>query len=285
MNIAHGVIGAAYGDERSTVLAYGHLLAAVGLVLAAIAVAAARSVDQWRLAFVAPIAAIALILLWNLPGRLPTRAREATTDRVTYAAVPAAVWIGGVVLALSVGVEWAVTFWAASFLRDPVGLRPAYADATTVAVLAALVIGRWVLGRLTVRYAANRLLRVALVVVGAAAVPYLLGARLEDPYGAIVAVAGLGTLCLTITMLFPLALVATMGAVGGSAAEQQRASAAALLIGALGAVVTPYLLGAVADATTLTTALLMIPVGSALAMVSLALMHRSTDRQLVRAQR
>jgi hypothetical protein len=45
-------------------------------------------------------------------------------------------------------------------------------------------------------------------------------------------------------------------------------------MGAAGAVMTPYLLGATADATTLTTALVVLPVGAMLALLGIAAMQR-----------
>jgi len=275
INIAHGVLGSEHADGRGTVLANAHLFAALGLAAAAVAVAAARAVGQWRLAFAVPVAVVAVILLTRQPERLPAYASAASAPEAPAPAPSTAVRIGGMVLALSVAVEWAVTFWAASFLRDPVGLTPAFADAITIAVLATLVVGRWVLGRLTRARGAGVLLRTAFVVTIAMSVPYLAGPRLPQPLSVIVPVAALVALCLTVTMLFPLALAVTLTAAGGSAAEQQHASATALGMGAAGAVVTPYLLGATADATTLTTALVILPVGAVLALLGMAAMHRA----------
>ena len=276
INIAHGVLGAEHADGRGTVLARAHLFAALGLASAAIVVAGARAVGEWRLAFAVPVAVAAAILLTRQPDRLPS---QTPTSPASHPPAPAPapstmVRVGGLVLGLSVAVEWAVTFWAASFLRDPVGLTPTYADAITIGVLAALVIGRWLLGRLTRARDVGLLLRMALVTTIAMSVPYLAGPRLPDPFGVIVPVVALVVLCLTVAMLFPLALAVTLMAAGDSAPEQQRASATALGMGAAGAVMTPYLLGATADATTLTTALVVLPVGAMLALFGIAAMHR-----------
>lgn len=277
INIAHGVLGSEHADGRGTVLANAHLFAALGLVSAAVAVAGARAVGQWRLAFAVPVVVVAVILLTRQPQRLPARSTAPAETPAPPPPTSTAVRIGGIVLALSVAVEWAVTFWAASFLRDPIGLTPAFADTITIGVLAALVLGRWLLGRLTRRRAADLLLRAAFMVTIATSVPYLVGPRLPDPFGIIVPVVALVVLCLTVTMLFPLALAVTLTAAGGSATEQQHASATALGMGAAGAVITPYLLGAVADATTLNTALVVLPAGALFALLGIAAMHRSTQ--------
>jgi fucose permease len=277
INIAHGVLGSEHADGRGTVLANAHLFAALGLASAALVVAGARAVGQWRLAFAVPVVVVAVILFTRQPRRLPTHTADPAAPSAPRTPTSTAVRIGGIVLALSVAVEWAVTFWAASFLRDPVGLTPAFADAITVGVLAALVLGRWLLGRLTRARAADLLLRAAFVITIATSVPYLAGPRLPDPFGVIVPVVALLVLCLTVTMLFPLALALTLTAAGGSSAEQQHASATALGMGAAGAVITPYLLGATADATTLTTALVVLPAGALLALLGMAAMHRSTQ--------
>lgn len=274
INIAHGVLGSEHADGRGTVLANAHLFAALGLAAAAVVVAGARAVGQWRLAFAVPVAVVAVILLTRQPERLPVHA-SAVSAPAPASPPSTAVRIGGIVLALSVAVEWAVTFWAASFLRDPVGLAPAFADAVTIAVLATLVVGRWLLGRLTRARGVGVLLRTAFIVTIAMSLPYLAGPRLPEPLSVIVPVAALVALCLTVTMLFPLALAVTLTAAGGSAAEQQHASATALGMGAAGAVITPYLLGATADATTLTTALVILPIGAVLALLGMAAMHRA----------
>lgn len=277
INIAHGVLGSERADGRGTVLANAHLFAAIGLASAAVAVAAARAVGQWRLAFALPVVGVVVILLTRQPQRLPANAAASAETPVQPTPTSTAVRIGGMVLALSVAVEWAVTFWAASFLRDPIGLTPTFADAMTIGVLAGLVLGRSLLGRLIRRRAAVVLLRAAFVVTIAMSVPYLVGPRLPDPFGVVVPVVALVLLCLTVTMLFPLALAVTLTAAGGSATEQQRASATALGMGAAGAVVTPYLLGATADATTLTTALVVLPAGALLALLAIAAMHRTAQ--------
>lgn len=276
VNIAHGVLGSEHDHDRSTALAHAHLFASVGLVTAAVVVAGARAVGQWRLAFGVPVVLVAAILLTRQPARLPPPIDVTVTPPAPKTSASMAVRIGGVVLALAVAVEWAVTFWAATFLRDPVGLSPAYADAITVVVLASLVGGRWILGRLTRTRPASTLLRIALIVTVAVALPYLTGARLPAPYAVVVPVAALVVLCVTVTTLFPLALAVTLTAAGGSAGEQQHASATAMGMGAAGAVVTPYLLGATADATTLTTALAVLPVGALLGVLGISVMGRHT---------
>lgn len=278
MNVAHGVIGAEHGDHRGTFLVTAHLCAAGGLVSAAAVVGGARALGEWRLAFVAPVTVIAVLLARRLPLRLPTRrpGLEGTAGR--RAPAPPAVRIGGLVLALAVTVEWAVMFWAASFLRDPVGLPPGYADLATIGVLTTMVVGRWGLTRLTRRYGAVALLRLAFVITIAASLPYLSGPRLPGLAGVVVPIIALVVLCLLVTTLFPLGLTATLATAGPSAAEQQQASAVALSISAVLTIAGPYLLGAAADATTLTKAMLVLPAGAALALAGIVWMQRHTPR-------
>lgn len=181
-------------------------------------------------------------------------------------------------LALAVTVEWAVMFWAASFLRDPVGLAPGYADIATVGVLATMVIGRWGLSRLTRRYGTVTLLRLAFVVTVVVSLPYLSGPQLPGISGLVVPIAALVMLCLLVTTLFPLGLTATLATAGPSAADQQQASAVALGIGAALTIGGPYLLGAAADATSLTTALLVLPTGAMLALAGIGWMQRQATQ-------
>jgi fucose permease len=275
LNIAHGVIGSEYSNDRETVLVNAHLMASVGIASAAVVVAAARALGQWRLAFAAPALVVMVMLTYRFPHLLPPRAPEPRKANDAAPAVPAAVRIGGGVLALVVAVEWAVTFWAATYLRDPVGLPSGYADVITICVLATLVVGRVLLSRLTQHWDAAGLLRAGLLVTIVASLPYLAGPRMPAPYGFAVPIVALFVLCLLVTTLFPLALTVTLGMTGESAAEQQRTSAAALSISSIGAIVTPYMLGSVADATTLTIALVVLPVGSLLALAGLVTMRRA----------
>ena len=278
MNVAHGVIGAEHGDDRGTFLVTAHLFAAGGLVSAAAVISGARAVGEWRLAFVAPVAVIAVQLISRIPLRLPTRRPGPRSPTSRTAPAPPAVRIGGLVLALAVTVEWAVMFWAASFLRDPVGLAPGYADIATVGVLATMVIGRWGLSRLTRRYGAVTLLRLAFMVTVAVSLPYLSGPQLPGISGLVVPIAALVMLCLLVTTLFPLGLTTTLATAGPSAADQQQASAVALGISAALTIGGPYLLGAAADATSLTTALLVLPTGAMLALAGIGWMQRQATQ-------
>jgi fucose permease len=94
----------------------------------------------------------------------------------------------------------------------------------------------------------------------------------------VVPIAALAVLCMTVTTLFPLSLAVTMDATDASGTRQQQASAVAMALGAIGAIATPYLLGAIGDATTLTTALTVLPAASVIGMAGVAAQHRTAVR-------
>ena len=282
VNVGQGAIGERHGAGSAAILSAGHVVSAVGLVAAALVVAGARASGLpggWRLAFLAPLAAVGVLALTrqpdHLPPRAPGRGRRAGSGTATHRP-SAAQQLGAAVVGLSVAVEWAVTFWAAAYLRDVVGLPARTADLATVLAFGGLVLGRVAVARLARARPARQLLRTTLVVVLVASVPFLAGPPIGGPVGSIAAVGALAVLCLAVAALFPLALALTMAlADDGVAGSQERASASALGAGAVTGAAVPFGLGAVADATSLGVALLAVPAGALLAVLLMVAAQRS----------
>ena len=281
VNVGQGVLGERHGEGSAAALSTGHVISALGLVGAALALAVARLAgpDGWRVGFLVPAVVVGLLLLLRQPQVLPARApRPGKADRHDRE-LPAATWIAAGVTGLGVGVEWAVTFWAAAYLQDEVGLQAGLAGAGTVVVLGGLVTGRLLVARLARDRPPHTLLLAALGVVLAASVPYLLGPGLAGGLRAITSTVALIVLCLAVAWLFPLALALTMtSAPGAGEGAQERASALALGAGAVVGICVPYALGALADMTSLRVALTAVPVGAVLAGVGVVTAWRTRPR-------
>ena len=86
VNVGQGVLGERHGARSAAALSDGHVVSALGLAAAALAVAVARAVDAgggWRIAFLAPAVAIVALLLARQPDRLPHREPDRATDGAT----------------------------------------------------------------------------------------------------------------------------------------------------------------------------------------------------------
>jgi fucose permease len=124
-----------------------------------------------------------------------------------------------------------------------------------------VVIGRTVGSRLARHHDPSRLLAVALVVAGAGFVV------LWPAAGPGQAVVGLALLGVGVGNLFPMALSLAVSLAPGRAG---RASGRAVMMTSLAVLVAPLTVGALADATSLELALLMVPVLLVLAASGLA---------------
>ncbi len=173
-----------------------------------------------------------------------------------------------VIIFAIVALEFALSFWLASYLNDDVGLARGAAVAMVSLLYAANLAGRLVASRLARTQSAERLLAVALGAV-LAGLPFLLAAT-----GATAAVAGIAFTGAGIGALFPLTSSLHVQASGRSA---DNALGQTLTIAALGQIAGPLLAGAIAQATTLRLGLIVLPALTLLAAGGLAA-HRRQQR-------
>lgn len=291
-NSANATLGEQDGRRATTDLTNGQVAAAVGMVAAAALVALAQPVPGpgWRLAWAAPALGGALLVARRVPRRLAPPASAApgpsrpTVDgtgggaasRSTRRAGPSrAVVLAVVVVGIAVATEITITFWAATYLTDALGLSATGALVATACTLVGLVVGRVVVARLTTSRGSVPLLRGATMVVLVAAVPYVGGPLLGGGAAVPVTLTALLVLCLAAAALFPLALALAMTVADPQ--RQARASAAALSAGSVAGMSTPVVLGWVADATSLGTAMLAVPVGAAATLVLVGAAQRARD--------
>jgi MFS transporter, DHA1 family, inner membrane transport protein len=150
---------------------------------------------------------------------------------------------------MTIAIEFCILLWAPEFLQQVVGLSATSAAAAAAVFGLAMLTGRTAAGSLLRIIAAQRLFPLALLVT---CLGFLIYWGVPRPPAAIV---GLFVLGLGVALLCPLTLGLAMGAAGSRA---DTASARAALAGSLGILVTPALLGSLADKVGLSLAHLIV---------------------------
>jgi fucose permease len=151
---------------------------------------------------------------------------------------------------MAIAIEFCILLWAPEFLQQVVGLSATSAAAAAAVFGLAMLTGRAAGGSLLRVIAAQRLFPLALLVTS---LGFLIYWGLPRPP---VAIVGLFVLGLGVALLYPLTLALAMEAAGTRA---DTASARAALAGTLGILVTPALLGGLADKVGLSLAHLIVP--------------------------
>ena len=207
------------------------------------------------------------LLLWWGNRRLAIDAPP--PSRVEHDRLPAVFWVAAVMLFCMVAVEWCITAWGATFVADAAGVAADVAVGLMAGYFGGVVAGRALGSRLTRRYEPERLLVVALAVTAAGF------AVLWPSTGPVQALAGLALLGIGLGNLFPLGLAVTVGL-----APDRAALASARAVGAtsFAVLIAPLTVGTLADATSLTAALGVVPIGLALAATGLWITVRGRSR-------
>jgi len=234
-----------HGARRAFALTEANVLASLTAALAPIAVGFGESSGiGWRLALY--IGTACWLLMFFTSYRVPLPASPQSTPSYegekgevsSRRKLPFAFWAYWLVVFLSVSVEWCMIFWAADFLEKIAGLSKDAAASTVSLFFIAAVIGRAVGSRLTRTTDSGRLLLIAggIVLIG---FPLFWLSRTP-----ILNVAGLFICGLGIANLFPL----TLSAASNVAAEQANTASARIALAAGTAIlITPQLLGTIAD--------------------------------------
>lgn len=185
------------------------------------------------------------------------------------AGLPAAYWAYWALLATTVALEFCVLIWAPEFLERVAGLPRATAAGSAAAFSLAMLLGRIGASRLVGLVAAQHLFLAALLVAVLGFLAYWGTGR------PLAAVAGLFVLGLGVAPLYPLSLGFAVGAVG---ARGDAASARVMLAMGLAILLTPALLGGLADEVGLRLAHLILPGLVAAALLCLVL-ARALERR------
>jgi MFS family permease len=257
-----------HGARRAVAMSEGEVAVSLAGVITPLLIATlAGSSLGWRFAFVIAAAFIASAVLRVAHTDFPPPAR---TERQSPAH-------GGVhptlaIVVAIVALEFALSFWLASYLNVSVSIAKATAVALVSILYASNLAGRLLASRLARGHSAERLLAGALGVVSCG-LPFLLAAT-----GLPAAVAGIILSGAGIGALFPLTSSLHVQARGGTA---DSALGEILSVAALGQMGGPLLVGAIAQAAGLRAGLaVMLPALTFLAAAGLALHRREAAPSL-----
>lgn len=266
VNTVNPALAEHHGPAGAAALAEGNAVAAATGVLSPIAVGLATSWGlTWRPAIALSLLFLLLValLVRQVPAGLPaldTRAGDGVTT--ARGRMPGRFWPLLLTLVCCVAIEFALTTWSPDLLRQQAGMTAGPASFAVTAVLAGMLAGRLLVGRLARNRAAKGLLLAAL---GLTVAGWLVTWTATAPA---VAMAGLVLTGLGIAGHYPLAATLVLGAAEGRG--DQASGMMSIGIG-LSAGASPFVLAALADRTSTHTAFLVVPVLVVLAVGLLSL--------------
>ena len=193
------VLADVHGPRRAVAMAEGEVWVSLGGIISPLLIAAmAGTAFGWRSAFVLAALLVAATVLFTLrvpiPPPVARTPRESGTDRSSRRRLPPLL----VVVFAIVALEFALTFWLASYLADDVGLNRQLAVTMVSGLYAANLLGRVLASRLAQRFRVEPVLAGALAVV-LLGLPILLTAQ-----NALTAELGLAIAGVGIAATFPL---------------------------------------------------------------------------------
>jgi MFS family permease len=252
-----------HGARRAVALTEANVAASVAYVvlIGVLSLTAALQVG-WRAALLACLAVPALAW-WSNRG---LAIDAPPPSPVEHDRLPGVFWVAATMLFCMVAVEWCITAWGASFVADAARVSTDTAVGLMAGYFGGVVVGRALGSRLTRRYDPQRLLAFALALTAAGF------AVLWPATGPVQALVGLSLLGIGLGNLFPMGLAVTVGLAPGRAVQ---ASARAVGATSFAVLLAPLTVGTLADATSLTAALGVVPVALALSATGLALVHRT----------
>jgi MFS family permease len=258
-----------HGDASAAALAEGNAVAAgTGLVAPLVAGAGIAAGLTWRPAVLLTIPlVVGVVVLLRRQPRVPALDMVLPPRPQVRLPLPIAVWPAVFLVFLCVGVEFVMASWTADLLRQRTGISAGAAAAGVSAVITGMTLGRLVVGRLALRYDPQRLMAGAIVLTLAG------WAVTWTTTSAPVALAGLLLTGLGIAGHYPMG-AALVFAAGTPPLRDRVAGTMSVMIG-LAAGGGPFLLGALADATSTHTAFLVVP---ALMLAALALLVATPRR-------
>jgi MFS family permease len=261
----------AHAARRAVAMTEGEVAVSLAGVAAPLLIAAlAATAATWRLAFaigtVTGLAAAAAVLRTHFPapkpalGERPRRGRAQPTLVIIFAIV---------------ALEFALSFWLASYLNDDVGLARDTAVALVSGLYASNLLGRVTASRLARTQTPERLLVIALGTV-LAGLPFLLAATSATAVVPGIMITGSG-----IGALFPLTSSLHIQASGRTA---DSALGQTMTVAAFGQTGGPLVAGAIAQVSSLRAGLLVLPVLTLLAAAGLAVhgLHAASAAKVVR---
>ena len=247
--VAFATLAEVHGDKRAVAFNEGTAIASAFGIVAPLTMGLCLAVGLgWRSAVLIGVAfgATLLVSFMRVPSVEPSAVENASTG-----VLPPTYWAYWTALTFGIATEFCILLWAPTYLENVVGLSAAAAATAAVAFALAMTVGR---------VAGSRIVRIVAVpplFVATAAVT-LLGFLLYWGTGnQVAAIAGLFVVGLGISLFFPLAFGAAMGAAGG---EGDKGSARTAIAAGLALLTMPALLGELAGRFGLQEAHLLVPV-------------------------
>lgn len=234
------VLSDRHGPRRDRALTESNIGAAACAVLAPVALAGLHHTSfGWRSAFVVPAVVLAVLYVIYRHVRLPEAPTPAPFEERGRHGLSLACWLLCVLVAVGIGVEFALIYFAAELLTTNTGLPIASAAALVTVYYVGILAGRIVGARLTrVPGRTRTLLWVSLgLTLAGLLLVWLVPITPLAVIGLLV--AGLG-----IANQFPLALALALSAAGP---DTDTANARTQLLGGVLLLTAPFLLGALAD--------------------------------------
>ena len=245
------VLADAHNQHRAAAMAEGEVYVSLAGIATPILISlCAATFLGWQSFFLiaSAIVAIAVAAVWltQLP---PVLERDVDHADVVAAHVRISTRRTLLTIVAIVAAEWTLTFWAATFLNESVGIQQDVAVALVSVLFAASLVGRLLASRLALRLPALRVLHLALAcaLIGS---PILLLAQ-----DAVVATIGLSIAGIGIGATFPLASSLHVGA---SRRSSDQSMGQVLVVAGFGQV-APLFTGALAQVVGLRAGMLMLP--------------------------
>jgi fucose permease len=231
-----------HGPQRAIALTESNVIAVIGAGTAPLLVGGLQKAGiGWRGAPL--VAVLAWGIMWLIVRHAPIPPQSPDPEpglaAVPSSRLPVIYWFYWVVVFLSVSVEWCTIFWGADFLENSVGLDRVTAATLMSVFFLAMVIGRFTGSRLTRTRTLTLLLPAAVTLAMLGFFIFWLA-----PYAAL-NVAGLFVAGLGVANLYPFTLSTASGVVKPSQADQ--ASGRLILASGSATLITPQVLGALAD--------------------------------------
>jgi fucose permease len=252
-----------HGERRAVALAEANVAASIAYVVLIGVLSLTAALDMgWRVALLASLAVPALS--WWSNRRLAIDARP--PSRAEQGRLPGVFWIAAVMLCSMTAAEWCIAAWGATFVEDAADVSTDSAVVLMAGYFGGVVTGRTLGSWLVRRHDPAQLLALALAVTATGF------AVLWPATGPIQALVGLSLLGLGLGNLFPMGLSVTVALAPDRAVL---ASGRAVAATSFSILLAPLTVGTLADATSLTAALGVVPAALALAAAGLMVLRRA----------
>ena len=255
-----------HGDLRTVALAEANVAASIAY-LALIGVLSLTAALQlgWRAALLAPLAVP--ILAWASARRLAIDAPP--PSQVRQGRLSGVFWIAAGMLFCTSAAEWCITAWGATFVEDTADVSTDTAVAMMAGYFGGVLLGRTLGSRLARRRDPAWLLALALIVTAG-------GFAVLWPSSAVApALLGLSLLGVGLGNLFPMGMSLAVALAPTRAAL---ASGRAVAASSFAVLLAPFTVGTLSDATSLKTALGVVPILLVFAAAGLTLVSRARKK-------